>query len=61
MAAQPERAVRPLAEGEAAHVVDWHGHDLPGTRLQLGRAGLRRDQLAEQGVVGNLDPDREPR
>ena len=56
-----EGAVRPLVEGEAAHLVDRRGHRLPGPRLDLGRSRLRRDKLAEQGAVGELDLDREAR
>jgi hypothetical protein len=61
MAAQPERSVRPRREGEAAHLVDRRGHGLAGPRLDLGRSRRRRDELAEQGAVGELDLDREAR
>jgi hypothetical protein len=61
MAAQPERAVRPRRKGEAAHLVDRRGYGLAGPRLDLGRSRQRRDELAEQGAVGELDLDREAR
>ena len=61
MAAQPERAVRPRGEGEAAHLVDRRGDRLARPGLDLGRSRQRRDELAEQGAVGELDLDREAR
>jgi tetratricopeptide (TPR) repeat protein len=61
MAAQPERAVRRRGEGEAAHLVDRRGYGLAGPRLDLGRSRQRRDELAEQGAVGELDLNREAR
>ena len=62
LGAQPhaERAVRLGLDGEAAHVVDLDRRGMAGQRLYLHRPVLGRDDLAEQGVVGDLDLDGEP-